>query len=377
MSRTKVAVLGGGLVGGYVARRLARTTWAAVRLWDAREDVVQEARRARVEAERADLTDPSALAAAFSDAEVVLGALPGRLGYDAVKAALEAGRDVVDISFFPEDPWPLDEVARSAGRTAIVDCGLMPGLGGMLGHHLAARLDAPSALEILVGGLPVERRWPTEYRAPFSPSDVIEEYTRPARIRRGGRVVERPALSEPELVDVPGLGTLEAALTDGLRSLLETLPLPDMEEKTLRYPGHFEKMRALRDLGFFDETPVDVGGREVSPLDLTSALLFEEWKQAEGEPELTVMRVVVTGEHRGRDAYHVAEVLDRGRPEVGESSMARTTGLPAIAVAEMVASGALSEPGLVPAEKLGADERALTAVLDLLASEDVSVTLDA
>src|SRR5690606_28022112 len=110
----------------------------------------------------------------------------------------------------------------------------------------AKQLEVRERLSIMVGGLPVERSWPWEYRAPFSPSDVIEEYLRPARLRIAGRTVEREALSEIELVDLPGVGTLEAFNTDGLRSLLETLDFEDMVEKTLRYPGYAEKMRVLR-----------------------------------------------------------------------------------------------------------------------------------
>jgi len=90
---------------------------------------------------------------------------------------------------------------------------------------------------IYVGGLPIVRQWPYEYKAVFSPLDVIEEYTRTARFVENGRVVTRPALTDLERVDFEGVGTLEAFNTDGLRTLIQTIPAPNMKEKTLRYPG--------------------------------------------------------------------------------------------------------------------------------------------
>ena len=118
---------------------------------------------------------------------------------------------------------------------------------------------------------------------------------RPARFRLQGETVVRPALSDPELVDFPGIGTLEAFNTDGLRTLLTTCDVPELREKTLRYPGHVEKMRMLRDLGFFSEEPVDAEGARVRPIAVTAQLLFGAWRLEPGMPELTVMRVEAEG----------------------------------------------------------------------------------
>ena len=164
---------------------------------------------------------------------------------------------------------------RQRGVTAVVDCGVAPGLSNMmLGYH--ASQGAVSSYRCLVGGLPVKRTWPWQYKAPFSPVDVLEEYTRPARLVEGGCIVTRPALSEPELVDLDPVGTLEAFNTDGLRSLLVTMrQVPDMVEKTLRYPGHIDYIRVLRESGFLGteprqcrrcfDTPDRRGGRAAVP----------------------------------------------------------------------------------------------------------------
>src|SRR5690606_37486262 len=132
----------------------------------------------------------------------------------------------------------LDALAKEQGVTAVVDCGLAPGLGNILFGRLNEELDSIDTFLCHVGGLPVVRRKPYEYAAVFSPLDVIEEYTRPARFIENGALVVRPALSDVEKMDLPGVGTLEAFNSDGLRTLAVTMKAPNMKEKTLRYPGH-------------------------------------------------------------------------------------------------------------------------------------------
>jgi saccharopine dehydrogenase-like NADP-dependent oxidoreductase len=353
-----VIVLGGGMVGGFMARELARDGRFEVTLADRDpEALARSAARAPLRTREADLTEAATVSSLVAPFDLVVGAVPGWFGFRTVETVLRAGKNIVDISFFPEDPSPLAPLAKERGLTCILDCGVMPGLGGMLGMQFSRKLDSARRLLILVGGLPVERRWPTEYKAPFSPSDVIEEYVRPARFRQEGKIVVRPALSDPELVDLPGVGTLEAFNTDGLRTLLETMDLPDMKEKTMRWPGHIEKMRMLRELGFFGEEPIELrGGATVRPLDLTSKLLFAEWKLEPGMPELTVMRVEVEGEKNGRTVLLRSDILDRTDPVSGDSSMARTTGWPAVVASQLFLEGRLSNAGLVYSERLAEND---------------------
>ncbi|MGD8318863.1 MAG: saccharopine dehydrogenase C-terminal domain-containing protein, partial [Gemmatimonadota bacterium] len=190
-----------------------------------------------------DLSEPANVERAIADADLVVGAVPGFMGYRTVEQVLDAGKPIVDISFFPEDAFGLQEKAANAGVPCLVDCGVAPGLSNLVLGQLEEALDETHAFQCLVGGLPVERDWPWDYKAPFSPADVLEEYNRPARFRRDGKEVVVPALSDVDLVHFPGLGTLEAFATDGLRSLLKTARTPTMVEKTLRYPGHAELMR--------------------------------------------------------------------------------------------------------------------------------------
>ncbi len=366
-------VLGAGLVGGPMALDLADDPHHRVTVADVSRAALARltARQPRLETAEVDLSDADRVSSLVRDADLVLSAVPGPMGFATLRAVIEAGRDVVDIAFFEEDPFALDESARERGVTAVVDCGVAPGMSNMLCARAAEELDQVDSALILVGGLPVERRWPYEYRAVFSPIDVLAEYTRPARLVEHGRVVVRDALSEVELVEFEGLGTLEAFNSDGLRTLATTLDAPSMKEKTLRYPGHAERMRMLRESGFFGQQPLDVGGTRVRPIDVTAALLFEQWRLGEGEADLTAMRVEVTGRGGGRPQRHVWTLLDRPDPADGVHSMARTTGYTATAVARLVASGGYRDPGIRPPEFIGRDAGRVRTVLAELADRGV------
>ncbi len=182
-----------------------------------------------------------------------------------------------------------------------------------------------------------------------------------------------PALSEVELVHFPGLGTLEAFATDGLRSLLTTAETPDMVEKTLRYPGHAEIMRLLRETGFFSKEPVQAASGQVRPFDVTSALLFDQWQFEEGEPDLTIMRIEVEGTKGGKRVRHVYNLLDYYDPDSETSSMARTTGYSCTAMVNEVASGRWTEPGVAPPEIVGRREECFEGVLRHLDERGINI----
>ncbi|NWF99676.1 MAG: saccharopine dehydrogenase NADP-binding domain-containing protein [Thermoanaerobaculaceae bacterium] len=352
----RVVVLGAGRVGWAMARDLAGSGEFQVRAVDrSPESLARLAGVAGVETERAELTDPAQVTRAIRDADLVVGAVPGDLGFATVRTVLEAGKHMVDISFFPEDPLLLDAVARERGVTAVVDCGVAPGCDNVILGRLLEEMERVDRFACFVGGLPVERHHPWEYKAPFSPMDVLAEYTRPARLRRCGQDVSLPALSETELLDFPGVGTLEAFLTDGLRTLLATTQVPTMVEKTLRYPGHAEKIRLLRDAGFLSTQTVELDGVGVRPIDLTARLLFPAWQLATGEEDLTVLRVEVEGLEGGRPVRRRFDLLDRYDRASGTTSMARTTGYTCTAVARMVARGLFTRRGVSPPEVVGRD----------------------
>lgn len=327
--------------------------------------------KGRVNTIQADLSDPEAIKKLVRDFDLVIGALPGFMGFASLKAVLEAGRSIVDISFFPEDPFELDALAKAQGVTAVVDCGVAPGMGNiLLGYHHAQ--EKVSRFRCLVGGLPQVRQWPWEYRAVFSPADVIEEYVRSARYRQHGQLVVRPALSDTELIDFPEVGTLEAFNTDGLRTLLHTLPdIPDMIEKTMRYPGTAEYLRVLRDSGFFSEEKIALNGIDIRPVDFTARLLFPQWKLPPGEGDITVMRIEIETETKTWQY----DLLDRYDPATDTISMARTTGFTCTAVANLLLSGQFTRPGICPPEFIGPQENCLRFVMDYLSERGVHYSI--
>lgn len=371
---TRVTVLGAGLVGSLIVRTLAAAGWEVL-VCDRSEDALGAlAGLPRVATARLDFANGASIAAAVAPADVVVGAVPGFLGHAMLKAVIEARKPLADISFAPEDPLALDALAKERGVPAIVDCGVSPGLSNLACGRAAAWFDSDAldSIVISVGGLPFARSQPWEYRAVFSPTDVIEEYTRPARLVEEGNVLTRPALSDVTRFEVPGVGTLEGFLTDGLRTVLTTVKARNLREETLRWPGHAEKMRLLRDAGFFGDVPVDAGGVRVSPRAVAEALLFPMWKRPEGEEEFTVLRVESKGARAGRTARLVHGLFDRTDAKTGATSMARTTGFPCVIAAQLLSAGTFREPGVFPLELLGARPGIFAAFVDGLAARGVA-----
>jgi lysine 6-dehydrogenase len=370
----KAVVLGAGMVGSTMAWDMRRQGYE-VTVVDARPDALERAQRlCDVSVIRADLTDPAVLAATVRPFDVVLGALSSKIGLLTMRSVIEAKKNYVDISFMAEDAWQLDALAKEHGITVVFDIGVGPGMSNVLIGHMVGRMTPCERIEILVAGLPIVRSWPYQYKAPFAASDVIEEYVRPARIVEHGRIVIKEALSEPELIEFPGIGTLEAFNTDGLRSLAHTLDVPHMRERTMRYPGHIELMRVLRETGLFSSVPIDVGGVSVAPLDVTAKLLFPKWAFAEGEEELTVMRVMAEGLENGVRTRRTWDLLDRYDAATGFRSMSRTTGFPATIAADLVARGVFAMPGVHPPEVLGRVDGLRDHFLSELAARGVKFT---
>lgn len=380
-----VVILGAGKVGTTMAIDLAGDADLAVTLADRDPNALERAaaKVARctnrtIATRPVDLSRQESFRDVTRGADVVLGALSSRLGFRTLQWAIEAGVAFCDISFMAEDALDLDELARSRGVTVVVDCGVAPGLSNLLAGQAAVDLDPCESIDIYVGGLPRERRWPFEYKAAFSPADVIEEYTRPARLVEHGRTVIKEALSDIELVDFdgvrfPGVGTLEAFNTDGLRSLTRTLTVPFMREKTLRFPGHAELMRAFRATGLFEEETINVGGAIVRPCDLTSALLFPLWEYGEGERDTTVMRVAARGMRAGQPIEITWELFDEYDDRTGCSSMSRTTGFPATIIARMLLRGEIAGPGVLPPELLARVPGLTQAIISRLAAKGVTL----
>ncbi|MFH1118874.1 MAG: saccharopine dehydrogenase C-terminal domain-containing protein [Bacteroidota bacterium] len=361
----KVLVLGAGLVGGPMAIDLARDGEFEVTSADRSAEALSKLKSyAGITTVQADLDDSETIKKLTADQDFVINAVPGFMGYRTVERLIECGKNVVDIAFFPEDMFGFDRKAKDRNVTVICDIGVAPGMSNVLIGYGASLLDTLEKGITYVGGLPVVRTWPYEYKAVFSPIDVIEEYTRPARYIDGGRMVVREALSDPEMLEFPGVGTLEAFNSDGLRTLATTVKGDYMIEKTLRYKGHIEKMAVLRDTGFFSKEPISIGGVMISPLDFTAKLLFPKWKLEEGEEDMTIMRVITEGLKDGVRQRYTWDLDDRYDRETGIHSMARTTGYTATMAVRMLAKGLYSHKGVSAPEFLGKDPEIVSFLLE-------------
>ena len=350
----KIIVLGGGMVGSAMAIDLAKKHH--VLLTDVDPSALEKAKEKCEELNtlQLDVTDVKTMTETITNFDLVVSAVPGFLGYQTLENIINAEMNVVDISFFPENSLDLNKLAIEKGVTAIVDCGVAPGMDNViLGYY--NETHKLTDFECLVGGLPKVKKWPFCYKAPFSPIDVIEEYTRPARYVEHGEVVVREPLTDCEFVEFDGVGTLESFNSDGLRSIIYTMPhIPNMKEKTLRYPGHVEYVRVLKESGFFGDESIEVNGTSVNKLDFTSKILFNEWKLGEEEEELTVMRVSLKGENASGETEEIDyDLHDEYCPETKTSSMARTTGYTATAAANLFLEGVFQEKGVFPPELVG------------------------
>lgn len=349
-----VLVLGCGLVGRPMAIDLAGEESFNVTVADInKKNLDRIPKQLPIKKYQKDLSNPEILKLLIKKCDIVLNAVPGFMGFNTLKEIIKAKKNVVDIAFFPEDPFKLDELAKENNVTAIVDCGVAPGMSNILIGHVNTILDKIQTILIYVGGLPVVREWPYEYKAGFSPIDVIEEYTRPARYIENGKLVIRPALSDPEFLNFDEVGTLEAFNSDGLRTLAQTLNVPNMKEKTLRYPGHIEKMLVLRESGFFSQNEIEINGVKIKPVDFITKLLFPMWELKEGDEEFTVMKVIVEGEKDKKKIRYTYNLLDRHDKKTNVHSMARTTGYTATSAVRMLAKGLFDQKGICPPECIG------------------------
>jgi len=371
----KIIVFGAGMVGGAIAKDLALDPSFSVTAVDLDQEPLDRLEKeSRVAGIRADLGNEATVSSIVSDYDLVISAVPGFMGFKTLRRVIETGKDIVDISFFGEDPFELDELARSKSVTAVVDCGVAPGLCNIIAGYVHDRLDRMDRYACYVGGLPQEREWPFEYKAVFSPIDVLAEYTRPSRFVENGEEVVRPALSDPELIEFPEVGVLEAFNTDGLHTLGRTLDVPFMKEKTLRYPGHAGLMRVFRECGFFDETPIEVEGGMVRPIALTSSLFFDKWKSTAEDREFTVMQVIIEGRKDGKDLRSTYYLLDRYDEETQTTSMARTTGYTCSIVARQLLGGMFDHKGICPPEHIGRTAGCFEHLLEEYAKRRIHLT---
>jgi lysine 6-dehydrogenase len=347
----KILVLGAGMIGRVLAQELA-LSGAEVLVGDREKRTIPGCKYAKM-----DVTDQTSLVKIMKEGYgAVASAVPGHLGFRVMEAAVKAGVDLVDVSFGEENPLALNEKAKSAGITIVPDCGVAPGLSNFLVGVGVSRVRDPREAHIKVGGLPEKPTPPLNYRLVFSAEALVDEYTRKARIVKNGRIVQVEALTGLETFDFPGVGKLECFYTDGLRTLVDTMKLKEMDEKTIRYPGHVDKIKAMVDIGLFASEPEILG---VKPREFMQEFISSTMRLKKGEKDITILEVEV----RGGGGSVKFRMLDKFDEKSGISSMSRTTGYPIAILSMLVAKKQIDKKGVVPLEILGQDEKVSSMIL--------------
>ncbi len=360
----KIAVIGNGLVGSVIGLDLAINN--EVSIFDINVNNLTENNITYI---KFDVNSDDF--EKFNIFDLIVLAIPGSIAFNILKKLIPLGKNIVDISFFPEKASELNDLAMKYNTSVVVDCGVAPGLCNMfLGYHV--KNDQVNSYKCYVGGLPFERKLPWQYKAPFSPTDVLEEYTRLVYFRQNGieKVVE--AMTGLEQINIDSVGTLDAFYTDGLRSVLESYPdIPNMEEKTLRYPGYIQKIQFLKDAGFLNTNKINVNGIEIAPFDLTSKILINDWKLGD-DMEFTAMKVEIETNNE-KFTYNL---FDNKDIMTGYSSMARTTGFTANAVVNLFKENLIQQKGIIFPEKIGEDENLFRKVFNYLEERNIFIEIE-
>ena len=362
-----IAVIGTGMVGRLIAVELSRD-YQVFAIDNNLENLnLLNSYNPKIITNKMDIVKQDFLAGL--NADLIVNCVPGFMGFNTSKKILKE-KTCVDISFMPEDCYDLEDYANKAKTALYPDAGVAPGLSNIIVGNLITNYDI-NEIKIMVGGLPKEKNPPWNYKAPFSPIDVIEEYTRPARIKEDGQIKTVNALTGKLDFEMEEIGKLEAFLTDGLRTLLDselTRDIPTLLEYTIRYPGHSSMISELIDSGKLDNTTISRNGKIVNQKELTTNKLFKEWKLTETDEEFTLL-IITAKTMDSREISYV--VYDEWKD--GWSSMSRTTGLTACAIVNLVLEKELKNIGVIPPEKLGSNQDYFDYVINYLKEKKISI----
>lgn len=343
----EVCLLGAGNQGRVVASDLSALGHRVTVLDNNLENLLNLKKRRNIKPLLFDVRNKRRLVNFLKDFEMVIGALPGNFGFYAMECAILAGVDMVDMSYLPEDPFLLNEEAKKRKIRIVPDAGFAPGLSNILVGETYEEWKRIDSLRILVGGIPQKPVPPFNYYLTWSVADLLEEYTRPARIRKNFKMITLPALSGVEEFRVRGIGKLEAFYTDGLRTLLKTFPeISDMEEKTIRYPGHAQLFKAIIEAGFLTEREIKFDNQKIKPKNFTLAFLKDCLTKGDGRDLAILILELKRGEERRR--YLCLDYYDEKRKI---TAMARMTGYTCSVIAQCLKE--YPDFGIIPPEYLG------------------------
>ena len=350
----KILSIGCGYIGSVLAEEIVRSLdFDTLVICDTEKERIEGTARKlgkKVLPLCRDISDYSNLLEIVADVDLVIGLSPGRLGYSVMKACVKKRNSLVDLSYMTEDPFLFHEEAVKGGITIVPDCGVAPGLSNILIGKASSRLDEVEDVIVYVGGLPQKPVPPLDYKVTWCVEDLFEEYTRKAKIVRSNETIEVDALEGLEEVEFEGLGKFEAFFTDGVRTLHHTIKARNMREKTLRYRGHAEKVKFIRDLGLLEKRPLR--SVNLSPWEFMRHFWQEKLSFFE-DRDFVLIRIRVTGRKESERFIHSFEMIDYFDEKRKVTAMGRTTAYTALAVIKLFIEDRIEEKGVVPPEILG------------------------
>ncbi|MEN6392974.1 MAG: saccharopine dehydrogenase C-terminal domain-containing protein [Anaerolineaceae bacterium] len=345
-------VLGAGRQGTAAAYDMARWGSAkSVKLADQDSNAAQQAAdrvnkligKKIAEPFAVDVRDKDEIQKLLNGATACLSAVPYYFNLEISRLAIQKGVHFCDLggnTDIARKQHQFDELARQKEVSIIPNCGQVPGMGTSLCVYAMELLDEPLDVLMWDGGLPQHPKPPFNYLLTFHIAGLTNEYAEPGVFLRNWKITQVEPMTELETVEFPPpIGKLEAFVAGGGT---DTMPwtyegkIRTLQNLTLRYPGHYQQLKAYYDLGLWDLTPIKIGSIEVVPRDVFHAL-FEPKVVLPDKKDLVIVRVKAVGKKDGKDAEALVEMIDYYDEETGFTAMERGTGWSAAIVAEMMA----------------------------------------
>lgn len=363
---TAVLVIGLGRIGSMISMNLMERGVDVI-VSDIYKEKIEKL-RSYFETKIINVTDLKDVALKTKDVDYVITALPGPIAYKGIYNLLKTGKNVIDISFYPENVWNLDEVARGSRVIYIPDAGLAPGLSNILAGRIDYKLEGAKSINIYVGGVSYEPDDILGLALTWSPIDLVDEYIRPARIRKDGKILAVDPLSITGTIKIPRIGEMEFFVSDGLRTTLKTMKhVRNMKELTLRYKGHFEKIKFLRKLGLFTNGNIIYDKMRLE-LNRITSLLLDEYITNKYKDKVILY---VYGEKKNREIKYFLEKSYDAERKI--SAMAMTTGYTAATIAEIALKGLIQGNGIIPPELLGKNKEFFKMFLKIMKEKSVVI----
>ncbi|MDD3803943.1 MAG: saccharopine dehydrogenase C-terminal domain-containing protein [bacterium] len=362
----KAIILGAGRQG-LTAGEFLREKNTEVSFIDVNNDNLKEAAKAGFKSTKKSLSCFEDVAKAVKNFDLAISALPARLGRMAQLGAIASGVNMVDVSYSEDDPLKLHSLAKKHKVTIIPDAGIAPGTSNLMAGRLYKSFDKAETIKIYVGGMPEKNLPPLGYSITWSPEDLVSEYERKAKIQRNFKRLTVEPLTGVEKIEFKGFEPLDAFYTDGLRTLSKTLKsVKNLEEKTMRYKGHIEKIKFLFEMGYFEDKAGDTCPRKTS-LELLKRIKYKNVR------DVLLMRVIGEGTKGGKKKRIEYEIIDFADKK--HSAMERTTGYSLGAFSYWLLKNPQRSGGILTPEEIGMNEESFESIISLLAEKRIKTVV--